>query len=62
MRFPEYAKALVAAAVTAGTALVAALDDNTVTMAEWITVAVAALSALSLTYVVPNGPSEPPEA
>ena len=53
----KYAKAVVAAAIAGLTALTTGLDDNVVTTAEWLVVAVAALGALGVTYAVPNKPA-----
>jgi peptidoglycan/LPS O-acetylase OafA/YrhL len=60
MQVSRYWKALVAAAAAGAGALVTAMGDDTVTMAEGITVAVAVLGALGATYAVPNKePSAP---
>lgn len=53
MRFSRYAKTAVATLAAAAVALSAALTDNTVTAAEWVTVALAALGALGV-YAIPN--------
>ena len=50
----KYAKAVVAAAIAGLTALATGLDDNVVTVGEWVAVVIAALSALGITYMVPN--------
>lgn len=50
----KYAKAI-AAAIAAGLAsLVIALDDNVITTREYLIAAIATLSALGVTYAVPN--------
>jgi hypothetical protein len=55
----KYAKTIVAAAAAGCVALGAALSDDTVTTAEWVTIALACLGALGV-YLVPNKPAEPP--
>lgn len=62
-----YAKALTAAAIAALTALATGLTpdpDGTVALsaAEWITAAIAALTALSAVWAVPNKPAPAPAA
>ncbi|MEV0156867.1 hypothetical protein AB0H57_24490 [Micromonospora sp. NPDC050686] len=57
MTWKPYAKALVGAAVAGLGVLGTALVDNTVTPAEWVGVASAALAALGLVYAVPNRPA-----
>ncbi|MET8987769.1 hypothetical protein ABZW49_20170 [Nonomuraea wenchangensis] len=48
------AKAIVSG-VSAGTAsLVVAMGDSVIEAGEWVTVALAVLAALGVTYVVPN--------
>ena len=48
----------VVAAVTAGlVALGAAMTDNTVTPAEWVTIGLSCLGAIGV-YFVPNRPAE----
>ncbi|MEU7861219.1 hypothetical protein [Nonomuraea sp. NPDC049141] len=48
------AKAIVSA-VSAGTAsLVVAMGDNVIQTGEWVTIGLAVLGALGITYVVPN--------
>lgn len=54
MKIGTYAKAIVAALVAGGGTLVTAMDDNVVTLGEWIGVVVVALGALGVTAVVPN--------
>lgn len=50
----SFAKAIVAA-VSAGTgSLVVAMSDDVIVTGEWVTVALAVLGALGITYVVPN--------
>ncbi|WP_405794130.1 hypothetical protein [Streptomyces sp. NBC_01506] len=54
MRVSSFAKAI-AAAVAAGTAAVAtAVQDSAFTTGEGVTVALAVLGALGITYAVPN--------
>jgi EamA domain-containing membrane protein RarD len=52
----QYAKAVVGALVAGLTALGTALLDEAVTPAEWVAVAVAALTALGVVWAVPNAP------
>lgn len=52
----KYAKTVVAALVAVLTALYAAVTDNTVTAQEWVTIALAALTAVGV-YLVPNKPT-----
>lgn len=54
MSIGVYAKAVVGALVAGVGALVAALDDDVVTRAEWATVALAFLVALGAIWAVPN--------
>lgn len=54
MRVSRYWKA-VAAALAAGLgALATAAQDDVISMQEWVTVAIAALGALGVTWAVPN--------
>ncbi len=55
----KYAKAFVAAATAGLGSLATALADNVVTPVEWVTVAIALLGALGLTYAIPNKPASP---
>ena len=48
-----YAKFVIAALTTGLVALQTALTDGTVTAAEWVTIAIAALGAIAV-YAVPN--------
>lgn len=50
-----YAKAIVAALIAGLSALATALPDG-VTAAEWVTVAIAGLVALSAVWATPNAP------
>ena len=50
----KYAKAYVAAAIAGLGVLLTSLDDNTVTAAEWVSVAIATLSGFGITWFVPN--------
>lgn len=54
MKVNRYLKAIVAAVIAGAGSLSAAMSDSTVTGAEWVTVLVATLGALGITYVVPN--------
>lgn len=49
-----YLKAIVASLVAGLTALLTALDDDSVTAQEWVTAGIAALVALGAVYAVPN--------
>lgn len=51
-----YAKALVAALIAGLAALATALDDSQVSAQEWVTAAVALLTALGAVWAVPNRP------
>ncbi|MDX3405516.1 hypothetical protein ACN6K6_000605 [Streptomyces violaceoruber] len=54
MRIPNFAKAVVGG-VSAGTAAaVTAVQDNVLTTGEGVTIVLAVLGALGITYVVPN--------
>lgn len=50
----KYAKAIVAALIAGASVLLTGLDDDVVTRMEWISVLIAGLSALGITYAVPN--------
>lgn len=50
----KYAKAYVAAAIAGLGVLLTALDDNTVTAGEWVSVVIATLSGFGITWFVPN--------
>ena len=52
----RYAKFLVAAGIAGLTALAAAITDDHISNAEWVTVGLAVLGAVGV-YVVPNRPS-----
>lgn len=52
----KYAKTIVAALTAALVALGAALTDDTVTTAEWVTIGLAAVGALGV-FLVPNKPA-----
>ncbi|WP_242890307.1 hypothetical protein [Actinomadura litoris] len=61
MKLGSYAKSIVAAVVAGGGTLGTALADDTVSTGEWVGVALAALGALGVVWVVPNArTSEPP--
>lgn len=53
----KYAKFAVAALTAALVALGAALSDDHVTTAEWVTIGLAAVGALGV-YLVPNRPAQ----
>lgn len=54
MSIKPYMKAIVGGLVAGLTALGTAMTDDTVTTAEWVGVAVAALGALGIVYATPN--------
>lgn len=56
----KYAKAIVAAVIAGASVLLTGLDDDVVTRMEWISVLIAALSALGITYAVPNSAAAVP--
>jgi hypothetical protein len=58
----KYAKAIVAALIAGASVLLTGLDDDVVTRMEWISTLIAALSALGITYAVPNRPADPVDA
>lgn len=53
----KYAKALAAAVAAGAGALVTALADDAVSSGEWVTVGLAVLAAMGVTYRIPNAPS-----
>jgi hypothetical protein len=55
-----YRKALVGLAIAGLTALGVALADGSVTAAEWVGVALAALGTLGGVYAIPNAPEPQP--
>lgn len=54
MKIGSYAKAIVAALAAGTAALVQAMADGVIVQGEWVTVALAVLGALGITYAVPN--------
>lgn len=56
---PEYAKTVVAVVAAAALTAQNVLTDNTVTPAEWVEIAAAALTAYGV-YRIPNRPPDPP--
>lgn len=50
----RYLKAVAAAATAASATLTTAMVDGNVQTAEWVTIALSALGALGVVYVVPN--------
>lgn len=58
MKIAPYAKAVLAAGIAGGTALVSSLDGG-VSGQEWVVIVVAALVGLGGVYAVPNAAIEP---
>ena len=54
MRISKYAKAIVAAVIAGGSALSTAIADDVITGTETWIIAGAVLSALGITWAVPN--------
>ncbi|WP_214322103.1 hypothetical protein [Nonomuraea sediminis] len=54
MKIGSYAKAVVAAVSAGMASFVTAAGDGVVNTGEWVTVALAVVGALGITYVVPN--------
>lgn len=54
MRIPHFAKAIVGGAAAGTAAAVTAVQDNVLTTGEGVTIALAVLGALGITYAVPN--------
>lgn len=50
----SFAKAIVSALAAGSAALVTAMGDSVIVTGEWVTVGLAVLGALGVTYVVPN--------
>lgn len=61
MSINRYAKAIVGAVVAALSAYQVAQTDNVITTQEWVTIAVAFVTALSIVWGVPNTASTHPE-
>lgn len=58
MRLSRYAKAIVAALIAGLGAMATAVQDDVISSQEWITIVIAALSALGVTWAVPNRTAE----
>ncbi|MEV4093777.1 hypothetical protein [Streptosporangium saharense] len=54
MKIGSYAKAITSGVAAGTAALVQAMADSFIVPGEWVTVALAVLGALGITYVVPN--------
>ncbi|TMR18569.1 hypothetical protein ETD86_21510 [Nonomuraea turkmeniaca] len=54
MKVGSFAKAIVSAAAAGTASLAVAMGDSVIETGEWVTVALAVLGALGVTYVVPN--------
>lgn len=62
MKISAMAKAIVAGLAAGATAAVTAVQDQVVTSGETVTIVLAVLGALGITYAVPNRPAEPERA
>ncbi|TDD54654.1 hypothetical protein E1286_05280 [Nonomuraea terrae] len=54
MKVGSAAKSIVAAASAGTASLFTAMGDNVIVTGEWVTIALAVLGALGITYAVPN--------
>lgn len=54
MKVGSFAKAIVSALSAGVASLAVAMGDNVIQTGEWVTVGLAVLGALGITYVVPN--------
>lgn len=54
MALSRYAKAIVAALTAGLGALATAVQDDVISTQEWVTIAIAAVGALGVTWAVPN--------
>ncbi|UQA38060.1 hypothetical protein KRR37_14580 [Streptomyces sp. HNA39] len=59
MKISSFAKAIVAGLAAGATAAVTAVQDQVVTSGETVTIVLAVLGALGITYAVPNRPTQP---
>lgn len=59
-KIAPYAKAILGALAAFLTAIATALDDNTISMQEWITAVVALIIAGGVVFRVPNKPTDTP--
>ncbi|MER5622515.1 hypothetical protein ABT061_15870 [Streptosporangium sp. NPDC002544] len=62
LKIGSYAKAITSALAAGTAALVTAMGDGVIVQGEWVTVALAVLGALGITYVVPNAAQSDPPA
>lgn len=60
MKVSRYWKAIVSGMAAGTASLATALNDGTVTAGEGVTVALAVLGALGVTWAVPNRPKQQP--
>lgn len=60
IKIGSFAKAVVAALSAGTAALVTAMADSVIETGEWVTVALAVLGALGVTYIVPNARQSEP--
>ncbi|MFE3452365.1 hypothetical protein ACFXJ8_25925 [Nonomuraea sp. NPDC059194] len=60
LKVGSYAKAIVSAAAAGTASLAVAMGDDVIVTGEWVTVALAVLGALGITYVVPNADQSQP--
>lgn len=54
MKIGSYAKAITSGVAAGAASLVTAMGDGVIVPGEWVTVGLAVLGALGITYVVPN--------
>ncbi|WP_248870795.1 hypothetical protein [Streptomyces sp. HNA39] len=59
IKISSFAKAIVAGLAAGATAAVTAVQDQVVTSGETVTIVLAVLGALGITYAVPNRPTQP---
>ncbi len=58
LKVGRYAKAVVSALAAGSAAAVTAMGDDVIVAGEWVTIGLAVLGALGITYVIPNSPAE----
>lgn len=62
MKLPNYAKAIVGGLAAGAAAAATAVQDGTITAGEGVTIALAVLGALGITWAVPNKPASKEQA